>query len=201
MAHLWPDTAVQESNLSQQIFTLRRVLGEKPEDRQYIATVPRRGYRFVAEVTCVESNDAVPLEPTGADPPSSPGSSVGLEGERKQVTALFCRFANAAAMAERLGHAEMHARLGRALQVAAQQVHRYGGIGESVDGRRFRRPLRRAGRPRGRRAARGACGAGDSELPAGRAGLPRDRGGRRGDSDGRQHRPGDRRQNRRRPAD
>jgi class 3 adenylate cyclase/tetratricopeptide (TPR) repeat protein len=128
MEHLWPDTAVQESNLSQQIFTLRRALGENPDNRQYIETVPRRGYRFVAEVTCVESSDAVPLEPAGADTPSSPGSSVGLEGERKQVTALFCLFPNAAAMAERLGHAEMHARLARAFQVAEQQVHRYGGM-------------------------------------------------------------------------
>ena len=45
---LWPDTAVQDSNLTQQIFTLRRVLGESPDDHQFIATVPRRGYRFVA---------------------------------------------------------------------------------------------------------------------------------------------------------
>ena len=127
MEHVWPDTAVQESNLSQQIFTLRRALGERPDDPQYIATAPRRGYRFVAEVTCVESNDAAPLEPAGADTPSSPVSSVGLEGERKQVTALFCRFPNAAAMAERLGHAEMHAHLARAFQVAAQEVHHYGG--------------------------------------------------------------------------
>jgi len=127
MDQLWPDTAVQESNLTQQIFTLRRVLGESPHDHQFIATVPRRGYRFVAAVTCVDASEAVPLEQQAARTTPVRGPLVGSEGERKQITALFCRFPNAAAMAERLGHAEMHARLGRAIQVAIEQVHRYGG--------------------------------------------------------------------------
>ena len=46
---VWPGTFVEEGNLSQQIFLLRKILGadDQPE---YISTVPRRGYRFVAEV-------------------------------------------------------------------------------------------------------------------------------------------------------
>ena len=51
MRRVWTDAIVEESNLSQQIFTLRRMLGEDPKDHRYIQTVPRRGYRFVAEVT------------------------------------------------------------------------------------------------------------------------------------------------------
>lgn len=47
---LWPDIAVAEANLTQQIFTLRKVLGERAADKAFIATVPRRGYRFVADV-------------------------------------------------------------------------------------------------------------------------------------------------------
>lgn len=47
---VWPDTIVEEANLSQQIFTLRKLLGHT-EDQPYIANVPRRGYRFVAPVT------------------------------------------------------------------------------------------------------------------------------------------------------
>jgi DNA-binding winged helix-turn-helix (wHTH) protein/Tol biopolymer transport system component len=46
---VWPDTIVEEANLSQQIFTIRKLLGHT-EDAQYIATVPRRGYRFVVPV-------------------------------------------------------------------------------------------------------------------------------------------------------
>jgi DNA-binding winged helix-turn-helix (wHTH) protein len=56
---LWPDTAVEEANLTQQVFVLRRALmdAEDPE-AAYIATVPRRGYRFVAAVKPVERAEA-----------------------------------------------------------------------------------------------------------------------------------------------
>lgn len=127
MDQLWPDTSVQESNLTQQIFTLRRVLGESPDDHHFIATVPRRGYRFVAAVTCVDTPEEAAVQQPAVHTTPSHGSSVGSEGERKQITALFCRFPNAAAIAERLGHAEMHARLTRVIQLAIEQVHRYGG--------------------------------------------------------------------------
>jgi DNA-binding winged helix-turn-helix (wHTH) protein/TolB-like protein/Tfp pilus assembly protein PilF len=49
MQHLWPDAAVEESNLTQQIFTLRKALGDS-DGQAYIRTVPKHGYRFVAEV-------------------------------------------------------------------------------------------------------------------------------------------------------
>lgn len=48
---LWPDTFVEEDNLVQQISQLRKALGEMPDGNPYIETVPRRGYRFVADVT------------------------------------------------------------------------------------------------------------------------------------------------------
>jgi Tol biopolymer transport system component/DNA-binding winged helix-turn-helix (wHTH) protein len=47
---VWPDSFVEESSLSQNIFLLRRMLKEDGDDRTFIETVPRRGYRFVAEV-------------------------------------------------------------------------------------------------------------------------------------------------------
>jgi serine/threonine-protein kinase len=53
MRRVWTDAIVEEANLSQQIFTLRRMLGEDPKDHRYIQTVPRRGYRFVAEVSAI----------------------------------------------------------------------------------------------------------------------------------------------------
>ena len=48
MKQVWQDTCVEEANLTQNIFTLRRVLEESSEKPKYIETVPRRGYRFVA---------------------------------------------------------------------------------------------------------------------------------------------------------
>ena len=47
---LWPHVVVEEGSLAQTIHALRRVLGEKPGEHRYIATVSGRGYRFVAEV-------------------------------------------------------------------------------------------------------------------------------------------------------
>src|SRR5271157_5458631 len=47
---VWPDTAVEENNLNQNISTLRRALGENRGENRYIATVPGRGYRFVPVV-------------------------------------------------------------------------------------------------------------------------------------------------------
>jgi len=53
MKELWPDSFVEEANLSQNIFVLRKALGETPEDRRFIVTLPGKGYRFVAEVRTV----------------------------------------------------------------------------------------------------------------------------------------------------
>ena len=47
---LWPDSFVEEGSLTRNISTLRKVLGESPDDQKYIMTVPKRGYRFVAQV-------------------------------------------------------------------------------------------------------------------------------------------------------
>ncbi len=44
---VWPNTFVEEATLAQNIFTLRKALGEGPNGEQYIETIPRRGYRSV----------------------------------------------------------------------------------------------------------------------------------------------------------
>jgi DNA-binding winged helix-turn-helix (wHTH) protein/Flp pilus assembly protein TadD len=49
LRRVWPDAIVEENNLTVTISALRKALGEGPTDRQYIETVPRRGYRFVAD--------------------------------------------------------------------------------------------------------------------------------------------------------
>ena len=50
MKAVWPDSFVEEANLSQNIFTLRRALGDSAEPRRYIVTVPGRGYQFTEKV-------------------------------------------------------------------------------------------------------------------------------------------------------
>jgi DNA-binding winged helix-turn-helix (wHTH) protein/tetratricopeptide (TPR) repeat protein len=53
MEAVWQDTAVEEGNLNRHISTLRKTLGESPNDHRFIVTVPGRGYQFVAEVRAV----------------------------------------------------------------------------------------------------------------------------------------------------
>lgn len=50
MERIWPDSFVEEANLAVNISMLRKALGERPDGGQYIETLPRRGYRFAAEV-------------------------------------------------------------------------------------------------------------------------------------------------------
>jgi DNA-binding winged helix-turn-helix (wHTH) protein/Tfp pilus assembly protein PilF len=63
MTKLWPDTFVEESSLSQNIFQLRKVLAEDTPDLQYIETIPKRGYRFSADVTEIMRDDDVAASP------------------------------------------------------------------------------------------------------------------------------------------
>jgi DNA-binding winged helix-turn-helix (wHTH) protein/TolB-like protein len=53
MKRVWPDSFVEEANLTQNISVLRKALSETP-DQRFIETVPRRGYRFVAPVEEVD---------------------------------------------------------------------------------------------------------------------------------------------------
>ena len=55
---VWPDTAVQENNLVRQISSLRRALGQRADQHDYIVTIPGQGYRFVASVHGVPALDA-----------------------------------------------------------------------------------------------------------------------------------------------
>ena len=72
LREIWPDTFVEEGSLARNISVLRKALGEGPSDHQYIQTIPKQGYRFVATVREV-------IEPSAAefldsDPPQWNGS-------------------------------------------------------------------------------------------------------------------------------
>jgi Tol biopolymer transport system component/DNA-binding winged helix-turn-helix (wHTH) protein len=71
---LWPDSFVEEGNLSNNIFVLRKALGEDP---QYIETIPKRGYRFVGAVRQLPSPPAQYQEKPQLEPasPATKGSA------------------------------------------------------------------------------------------------------------------------------
>jgi DNA-binding winged helix-turn-helix (wHTH) protein/TolB-like protein/Tfp pilus assembly protein PilF len=63
MRRVWPDSFVEEANLTVNISALRRVLGETPDGQQYIETVPKRGYRFVTPVTELRNGGVSSVSP------------------------------------------------------------------------------------------------------------------------------------------
>ena len=71
LSAVWPDTIVEENNLSQNISILRRALGEKRGEHQFIATIPGSGYKFVAEVSKSESA----IEPRETIDPETNGNA------------------------------------------------------------------------------------------------------------------------------
>ncbi len=64
---LWPDSFVEEANLTVNVAALRKALGNQPDGQSWIETVPKRGYRFAGVVT---------RPPVSPDPPSIPAEPV-----------------------------------------------------------------------------------------------------------------------------
>jgi eukaryotic-like serine/threonine-protein kinase len=50
MEAVWPGTFVEEANLTQSVFTLRRALGEREDGAQYVETISKKGYRFASDI-------------------------------------------------------------------------------------------------------------------------------------------------------
>jgi DNA-binding winged helix-turn-helix (wHTH) protein/Tol biopolymer transport system component len=94
MKAVWPDSFVEEANLSQNIFRIRKALGVAPGDERYIVTLPGRGYRFAAQVRevvldgedliigtrsltqmVVEKTDSAPNETPNTFPDTFPATS------------------------------------------------------------------------------------------------------------------------------
>src|ERR1041384_2906485 len=75
MEQVWPDSVVEESNLTVSISALRRALGEREEGGQYIETVSKRGYRFVADVRKVTDERGDSIEESEAAAKAKTGLS------------------------------------------------------------------------------------------------------------------------------
>ena len=58
--NVWPETFVEEGGLARNISVLRKVLGDGPSGQTFIETVPKRGYRFVAQVRELDPHARTP---------------------------------------------------------------------------------------------------------------------------------------------
>jgi DNA-binding winged helix-turn-helix (wHTH) protein/Tol biopolymer transport system component len=75
--HVWGETVVSEDSLSQSISILRRALGDDRNHAEYIATVARRGYRFIAPVREIPE-DPASAEVTPLSPPPPRARPYGI---------------------------------------------------------------------------------------------------------------------------
>ncbi len=114
LKEIWPDSFVEEANLSQHIFKLRKALGDTLEGEHYIVTLPGRGYRFAVPVRTIteggevliaqmrsraeiviEEHEPEPVEPQPALPPpahSKPKWRKWLLRSEAVILLAFSRF-------------------------------------------------------------------------------------------------------------
>jgi len=60
MRRVWPDSVVEENNLTVNMSALRKALAESPGEHKYVVTVPGRGYQFVAKVQ--QNHESIPIQ-------------------------------------------------------------------------------------------------------------------------------------------
>jgi len=60
MRRVWPDSVVEENNLTVNISALRKALAESPGEHKYVVTIPGRGYQFVAKVQ--QNHESIPIQ-------------------------------------------------------------------------------------------------------------------------------------------
>src|SRR5215475_2595149 len=88
---LWADSFVEEGNLTQNVFLLRKALGQKSEDSGLIVTIPRKGYQFTGDVVLGPPSATRPAErATGqsAGAAVSPGLVDEEKGKQESSPAL-----------------------------------------------------------------------------------------------------------------
>ena len=109
---VWPGVFIEEGNLARHVFNLRQVLGEGPDGRKWIETVPKRGYRFVG---LLEQHD----EPTPAPlvTPVTPDQSLVPQSTKRGRTLLWPLVALLVAAAIVLGSRAWMARIPPSRQV------------------------------------------------------------------------------------
>jgi DNA-binding winged helix-turn-helix (wHTH) protein/predicted ATPase len=118
---VWPDTAVSEAALTVCLHELRQALGETAQAPQCIATVHRRGYRWIGQLAAA---DQPPAAPPATQPLSPPPLLIGREAALGQLYSWFERARRATALTPRL---EPHEVLGDILfylgEYAAARTH------------------------------------------------------------------------------
>jgi DNA-binding winged helix-turn-helix (wHTH) protein len=146
---VWGRTAVSETVVRSSIRELRAILGDRAQQPQFIQTVHRRGYRFIAPVILANtqhltlSSDAKAPRQVALPIPIAAKATVlfpigpPLDEEHKLVTVLCCAVTNAPALAAHRGPEAMHRLIQVFFTKAHEVIQRYEGTITHVTGEGF----------------------------------------------------------------
>jgi predicted ATPase/DNA-binding winged helix-turn-helix (wHTH) protein len=95
ISRAWPTVVVEEQNLKVNMASLRRLLGDNPPAVQFIATVPGRGYRFVAPIRSSALAESAVGQRMEVGPNNLPLSSTRVVGRAAAVVAIQQKLASA----------------------------------------------------------------------------------------------------------
>src|SRR5437867_1745303 len=128
---VWPETAVSDAVVRVAIGALRKVLGDTVQTPRFIATMPRRGYRFLAPVEEHTGGGPVPVpvpaRPVPVAAPQRPETLPPPEAERRHLTVLFCDLVDSTTLAGHLDPEDLREVVRAYHQTCAAVIHRFDG--------------------------------------------------------------------------
>src|ERR1022692_448247 len=89
LSAIWPELVVEESNLSQNIFLLRKALGDGESGHRCIVTLPRRGYQFAEAVHVRQNGVATTVGSSGTPLPPGVDARLGAEPRTSRIPWRF----------------------------------------------------------------------------------------------------------------
>ena len=145
---VWGPTAISDTVVRRSIRELRAVLGDTAQQPQFIQTVHRRGYRFIASVTLTDTPPPLPAPPpevlsaaalpTPPVPEATPSPAArSLDEEYKLVTVLCCAVTDAPSLAVHCGPEAFHRLMQGFFEAAQEVIRRYDGTIVYVTGEDF----------------------------------------------------------------
>ena len=145
---VWGPTAISDTVVRRSIGELRAVLGDTAQQPQFIQTVHRRGYRFIAPVTLTDTPPSLPAprqrcclphptRPRQSLRPTASPAARSLDEEYKLVTVLCCAVTDAPSLAVHCGPEAFHRLMQGFFEAAQEVIRRYDGTIVYVTGEDF----------------------------------------------------------------
>jgi predicted ATPase/class 3 adenylate cyclase len=124
---LWPGRVVTRDSVTKAVTKLRRVLGDDARRPRVIETIPKRGYRLIADVKWAgrTEEDMVPIStPSASD---LHAGTCGISGERRHLVLIFCSLADAPMLSSRCDPEEMQQKISSFRACCKHAIGQFGG--------------------------------------------------------------------------